>query len=74
MHGCTLEEQRTALAIVNQTSKLPSFLTLWFLKSGWHFARTDAGEIWLKEHPEASKELMDLLSEALEHKESTSKT
>lgn len=73
MHGCTLEEQRTALAI-NQTSKWPSFLTFWFLKSGWHFARTDAGEIWLKEHPEASKELMDLLSEALEHKESTSKT
>ena len=26
--------------------------------------RTDAGERWLKEHPEASKELMSLLSEA----------
>jgi len=40
--------------------------TLFFyMVGGSSKKRTDAGEIWLKEHPEASKELMDLLSEVI---------
>lgn len=40
--------------------------TLFFyMVGGSSKKRTDAGELWLKEHPEASQELMSLLSEVI---------
>eukprot|EP00439_Symbiodinium_sp_Y106_P036206 s2358_g4.t1 len=52
---------------VSLVKDLDSFLRRWnaVMYTKQNYVGTDAGEIWLKEHPEASRELLELLSEVI---------